>query len=110
MSNPKYGSSWEGYVIEEVIHSVEPDEVYFWATHQGAEIDLVFTKGCRMYGVEVKRADAPVMMPSMRIALEDLALDRIAVIYPGDRRYELHKKVSVIPFDKIPGGMKAMFE
>jgi len=110
LRHPGCGASWEGYVIEEVIRSVEPDDVYFWATHQGAEIDLVFTKGGRMYGVEVKRADAPTMTPSMRIALEDLKLERIAVIYPGEKRYSLHKKINVVPFETIAGGMKEMFK
>jgi len=107
--HPSSGASWEGYVIEEVLRNVEPDDVYYWATHQGAEIDLVLFKGGRMYGVEIKRQDAPAMTPSMRFALEDLKLERIAVIYPGQRRYELHKKVSVVPFDEILGGMKTLF-
>jgi len=107
--NLKYGASWEGFVIEEVIRSVEPDDVYFWATHNGAEIDLVFSKGGRMYGIECKRADAPAMTPSIRIALEDLKLARIAVIYPGKHRYSLHKQVEVVPFDVILGGMKEIF-
>jgi len=109
LRHPSCGASWEGYVIEEVIHSVEPDDVYYWATHQGAEIDSVFTKGGRMYGVEVKRADAPTMTPSMRIALEDLKLERIIVIYPGNKRYSLHKKIDVVPFESIAVGMKEMF-
>jgi predicted AAA+ superfamily ATPase len=110
LRHPRCGSSWEGYVIEEVIHSVEPEDVYFWATHNGAEIDLVFLKGGRMYGVEIKRADAPTMTPSMRIAFEDLKLERIAVIYPGEKRYSLHKKVEVVPFETIAGGMKGIFK
>ena len=108
--HPCCGSSWEGYVIEEIIHSVEPDDVYFWATHNGAEIDLVFRKSGRMYGVEIKRADAPTMTPSMRIALEDLKLERIAVIYPGEKRYSLHKKIDVVPFGSIKGGMNGIFK
>ncbi|MCP4648449.1 MAG: ATP-binding protein [PVC group bacterium] len=108
LAHPKYGASWEGFVIEEVIRSVEPHEVFFWATHQGAEIDLVFNKGGRMYGVEIKRADAPTMTPSMRIALEDLKLERIFVIYPGNRRYSVNKQVEVIPFDEIHDGMKGL--
>ena len=110
LSHPKHGASWEGHVIEEVIRSVDPDDVYYWATHNGAEIDLVFSKGGRMYGVEVKRADAPTMTPSIRIALKDLKLERIVVIYPGEKKYSLHKKVNVVPFGTIVGGMKAMFE
>jgi uncharacterized protein len=107
---PRYGASWEGYVIEEVIRAVEPDDVYFWATHNGAEIDLVFMKNGRMYGVECKRADAPEMTPSMKIALDDLKLERIAVIYPGKHRYQIHKKVEAVPFDATPGGMKEIFK
>ncbi len=110
LKHPRCGASWEGYVIEEVIRSVDPDDVYFWATHQGAEIDLMFFKGGRMYGIEVKRADAPMMTPSLRIALEDLKLERIAVIYPGEKRYSLHKKIDVVPFEMILGGMKEMFK
>ena len=108
LRHPSCGASWEGYVIEEVIRSIELDDVYYWATHNGAEIDLVLFKDGRMYGVEVKRADAPAMTPSMRIALEDLKLERIAVIYPGEKSYELHKKISVIPFGSIVRGMKGM--
>ncbi len=107
--HPGCGASWEGFVIEEIIHAVEPDDVYFWATHQGAEIDLVLFKGGKMYGVEIKRQDAPTMTPSMRFALEDLKLERIAVIYPGQKRYELHQKVSVVPFSKVMDGMRAIF-
>jgi len=109
LKHPRCGASWEGFVIEEVIRSVDPDDIYFWATHNGTEIDMVFTKGGRMYGVECKRADAPAMTPSIRIALEDLKLERITVIYPGEKRYSLHKKVEVVPFETITGGMKKIF-
>ncbi len=109
LRHPSCGSSWEGYVIEEVIRSVDPDDVYYWATHNGTEIDLVVLKNSRMYGVEVKRSDAPAMTSSMRIALEDLKLERIAVIYPGEKRYQLHKKITVVPFRDVTGGMKGMF-
>lgn len=110
LRHPGCGWSWEGFVIEEVIRSVNPDDVYYWATHNGAEIDLVFSKGGRMYGVEIKRADAPTMTPSMRIALEDLKLERIAVIYPGKKRYPLNKKIKVVPFDEVLGGIKGIFK
>jgi predicted AAA+ superfamily ATPase len=96
-------------VLEQLIRILEIDHPYFWATHQGAEIDLVFNKGGQMYGVEVKRADAPKMTPSIKNALEDLKLKRIVVIYPGSRRYSIHKQVNVVPFDEILGGMKGLF-
>ncbi|OGX08708.1 MAG: hypothetical protein A2Z88_01805 [Omnitrophica WOR_2 bacterium GWA2_47_8] len=103
------GASWEGFVIEQLIRILGIDHPYFWATHQGAEIDLVFNKGGRMYGVEIKRADAPTMTPSMRIALEDLKFERIAVIYPGEKRYAIHKKIDAVPFNEIIGGIKGIF-
>jgi uncharacterized protein len=108
--HPVCGSSWEGFVIEEIIRSVEPHDVYYWATHQGAEIDLIFFKGGRMYGIEIKRQDAPTMTKSIKTALQCLDIERIAVIYPGKRRYSVHKKVDVVPFDEIQGGMKGLFE
>lgn len=97
LSHPKCGASWEGYVIEEIISAAQPDEVYFWATHAGAELDLLLFKNGRRFGVEIKRADAPRLTPSMRTALEDLRLDRLMVIYPGDQRYPLAGRVEVVP-------------
>ena len=101
LSHPKCGASWEGYVIEEIISRVQPDEVYFWATHAGAELDLLLFKDGRRFGVEIKRADAPRLTPSMRTALEDLRLDRLMVVYPGDRRYPLAERVEVVPLQVL---------
>lgn len=109
LRHPSYGASWEGFVLEQLIRILEIDHPYFWATHQGAEIDLLFNKGGLMYGVEMKRQDAPRMTPSIKNALEDLKLERVVVIYPGKRRYSIHKKVDVVPFDEILGGMKGLF-
>jgi uncharacterized protein len=95
--HPKVGASWEGYAVEEVLKALRPDEAYYWATHQGAEIDLLLFKHGRRIGVECKRSDAPSMTPSMRIALADLKLDRLVVVYPGERRYALADSVEVIP-------------
>ena len=81
--HPKVGASWEGYAVEEVLKALRPDEAYYWATHNGAEIDLVLFKNGRRIGVECKRADAPTLTPSMRIALADLKLDELHVVYPG---------------------------
>jgi len=99
--HPKSGASWEGYVIEEVIKAVDPDELYFWATHTGAELDLLLFKDGRRLGVECKRVDAPRLTPSMRIALEDLELDHLFVIYPGARAYPLADCVTVLPLVQL---------
>lgn len=97
MGHPKLGASWEGYAIEQVLMHELHDEAWFWATHQGAEIDLLLRRGDRLFGVECKRADAPRLTPSMRIALQDLGLARIAVVYPGAKRYPLSDQVEVVP-------------
>jgi hypothetical protein len=101
LSHPKCGASWEGYVVEEVLKAVEPDEAYFWATHQGAELDLLLMVGGQRVGVEVKRADAPGLTPSMRIAMQDLRLDRLVVVYPGSRPYPLADRVFVVPVTDV---------
>lgn len=98
LSHPKLGASWESFVIEQLLQAFEVDHAYFWATHQGAELDLLLMRGARRIGVEIKRSDAPALTPSMRSALADLRLDRLWVIYPGDRRYALHERVTVVPF------------
>jgi predicted AAA+ superfamily ATPase len=95
--HPKVGASWEGYAVEEVLKALRPEEAYYWATHQGAEIDLLLFKHGRRIGIECKRMDAPTLTPSMRIALSDLKLDRLIVVYPGDRRYQLAERIEVVP-------------
>lgn len=104
LSHPKCGASWEGYVVEETIRAVEPDEAYFWGTHNGAELDLLLIKNGRKWGVECKRQDAPRITPSMRTALGDLQLDRLVVVYPGDKSYSLSEQVTVVPLNTIAQG------
>lgn len=101
MSHPKLGASWEGFVIEQVLAREPHDEAYYWATHQGAEIDLLLRRGDRLLGVEVKRTDAPRVTPSIRIALEDLGLEHVVVLYPGQRRYALADRVEAVPLDTL---------
>ena len=91
--HPRSGASWEGFALEQVLHVAQPDEAYFWATHAGAELDLLmFKRGLRV-GVEFKRVDAPRMTASMHIAMNDLRLDALYVVYPGTRRYALDHKL-----------------
>jgi len=101
VSHPKIGASWEGFVIEQVLMTEPHDDAWFWATHQGAEIDLILRRGDRLYGIECKRADAPKMTPSIRHALDDLNLGRVAVIYPGTKRYRLADRVEVVPLETL---------
>jgi len=91
-------------VIEQVLMAEAYDEAFFWATHQGAEIDLILRRGERLLGIECKRVDAPRLTPSIRIALADLGLERVAVVYPGAKRYPLADKVEAVPLHTLGNG------
>lgn len=103
MTHPKLGASWEGFAIGEILRATEPDEAYFWAVHSGSELDLLLFRGGRRTGVEFKRSDSPKLTRSMSIAIADLGLDELYVVYPGQRHYELSEKAKVIPFSGIHG-------
>lgn len=104
-SHPKVGASWEGYAVEEIIKALQPDEAYFWATHSGAELDLLLFKKGRRIGVECKRTDAPRLTASMRIAMADLKLDELFAVYPGDVRYELGPRTFAVPLAEFVGAL-----
>ncbi len=107
LTHPNVGASWEGFVIEQILAAEHYDDAWFWATHQGAEIDLLLRRGDRLLGVECKRADAPRVTPSIRVALDNLGLERIAMIYPGNKRYPLHERVEAVPVATLaePGSL-----
>lgn len=96
-SHPKYGASWEGFAMEQILQRVDSHNAYFWSTHQGAELDLLLELDGERIGIELKCSDAPVMTKSMRIALDDLKLNRLLVVYPGNNTYPVHPKVQVLP-------------
>ena len=104
VTHPKIGSSWEGLVLETIVFLYAPDEVYFWATHAGAELDLLLIKNGKRYGFEMKRSDGPRKTKSMMIAMEDLDLEHLYVIYPGKRPYSLAEGICVVPFEHVIRG------
>jgi predicted AAA+ superfamily ATPase len=99
--HPKLGASWEGFVVEEILRAVGERNAYFWATQSGAELDLLLMLRGKRYGVEIKYGDAPSSTKSMRIALEDLTLEKLFVIYPGEQAYQLDEKIEVIPLSQM---------
>ena len=104
-SHPKLGASWEGFALEEVIKNLrlQEDQTFFWGVHASAEIDLVFQKNGKFYGLEVKYSQAPGFTSSMRMALNELGLNHLWIIYPGKERYVLDKNVTVIPLKELSG-------
>lgn len=99
--HPKVGASWEGFVIEQVLQFVRPNQAYFWATHNGAEIDLLFSDQGKNYGVEVKLNEAPKITASMHTTLTELKLEHLWIIYPGKEVYSAHEQISVLPISQI---------
>jgi predicted AAA+ superfamily ATPase len=102
-SHPKVGASWEGFVLEETVRRLgaHPEEVYYWATHGGAELDLLVIRGSRRLGFEFKRTTAPSLTPSMRSALTDLRLTRLDVIHAGDKTFPLAANVRAVAVTRL---------
>lgn len=101
--HPKVGASWEGFVILQVIRQLRTrkDECFFWATHSGAELDLLVVRGRRRLGFEVKRTISPKITPSMRIALKDLKLQRLDIIHAGEETFMLGNKIRAVALKRL---------
>jgi predicted AAA+ superfamily ATPase len=95
LTHPKLGASWEGFAIEQLLRHFPDEDAYFYAIHSGSELDLYLP--AREIGFEIKRSDAPKRTRSMNITIEDLALKKLFVIYPGDRSYALGDRIRVLP-------------
>jgi uncharacterized protein len=103
LAHPKLGFSWEGFVVDQVIRLLGAEhDAFFYRTQAGAELDLVVTRRGRRYGFEVKYEDAPRATKSMHVALEDLKLERLYVVCPGEHEYSLAERISVLPLSKAP--------
>jgi predicted AAA+ superfamily ATPase len=100
-AHPKLGASWEGFCIEQILNYTDPRQAYFWATHAGAELDLLLFINGKRIGVEIKYSDAPRTTRSMHIALENLKLDHLYVVHPGKERHPLAPKIEAIPLAEL---------
>jgi len=102
-AHPKLGASWEGMALEHVLRTlqVETGEAFSWSTHAGAELDLLVVRGGQRLGFEFKYADAPRTTRSMRVALEDLRLERLVVVYPGEKEYALDERIHALPLARV---------
>ena len=102
-AHPKLGASWEGMALEQVLRTLNAasDEAFSWATHAGAELDLLILRGGRRFGFEFKFADAPRTTKSMRAALHDLQLARLYIVYPGDKDYALDETIEAVQLANV---------
>ena len=101
--HPKVGASWEGFGISEVVSRLgaRPEECYFWATHGGAELDLLVVRGRRRFGFELKYTDAPRTTRSTHAALSDLALDRLDIVHAGRHTFPLAENVRALALARV---------
>ena len=101
--HPKVGASWEGFLVETVIHhlGVRRDQAFFWAAHAGAELDLLVVRGPRRLGFEFKRTVAPRVTPSMRAAVADLDLQRLDVIHAGEHTFDMAPRIRAVAAAKL---------
>ncbi len=108
MGHPKLGACWEGFALEEILRELgDGIRPYFWATHNGAELDLLWEENGKRYGVEFKWTDAPSTSRSMHIAIDNLSLERLWVIYPGSRTFPMADKITAMPLGGFAGRMAA---
>lgn len=110
LTHPKLGASWEGFALDQVVRSLRAreDECYFWATHGGAELDLLIKRGRRRLGFEFKHTATPSVTPSMRSALHDLQLERLTVIHAGEHAFPLAEQIRAIPLSGILKEMRPL--
>jgi predicted AAA+ superfamily ATPase len=93
-SHPKLGASWEGFALEQILSSTGDREAYFWATHGGAELDLLIFHHGKRIGFEFKYSENPSTTKSMRMAEADLQLDHLYVVHPGTHTYPLTENIT----------------
>jgi uncharacterized protein len=101
LGHPKVGASWEGFALEQALQLLRPNTAYFWGTHAGAELDLVFQFHGSRFGIEIKYNEAPVLTPSMRIAASELALDHLWIVYPGNESYPITTNITTLPLKNL---------
>jgi predicted AAA+ superfamily ATPase len=101
--HPKIGASWESFVLEQIIRRLgaRTEECFFWATHAGAELDLLVVRGRRRLGFEIKRTSSPQITKSMRNAISDLRLKQLDIIHAGDQTFLLSRQVRAIAFSRL---------
>lgn len=108
--HPKVGASWEGFVIEQVIRwmGFRKEDCFFWATHAGAELDLLVVRGKDKLGFEVKLTSSPRVTPSMRSALSDLKLQRLYVIHSGEETFQLERNIQAVALPRLLEDLKPL--
>ena len=101
--HPRLGASWEGFVLENLIHILgkEDTRFFFWAAHTGAAVDLIVQRGSQLRGFEIRRTAIPRFSSSMRTALKDLSLTRMDVVHAGPASFPLGRRSRAVSAERL---------
>jgi predicted AAA+ superfamily ATPase len=109
LGHPVYGSSWEGYVIEQVLGVLGGGwEAFFFRTSAGAECDLVLQRGRRRLALECKASTAPELTPDFHAALRDLRPETTWIVAPVREAYPAGKAITVTPLPALLNELSRM--
>lgn len=97
----RYGASWEGFALEQVLLAHGDRESYYYATKRGAELDLLLRRRGRHWGFEFKASETPRVTKSMHVVLRDLKLEHLWVVYPGPSEYPMHDRITALPLNRM---------
>lgn len=103
LGHPRVGASWEGFALEQALRALRLSEASYWATHNGAELDLLFTRRGHRYGADFRFSEAPAATKSMRVAIDDLGLKHLWIIYPGTEKFRIGPRLSAWPLRDVAG-------
>lgn len=108
LSHIKAGASWEGFVIEQILSITNTRRAYFWATHGGAELDLLISPQSNPVGFVIKLTENVTTTRSMRVAIEDLGLRHLYIVHPGPRSFAIDKDISALSIDDLSSEVKSL--
>ena len=97
----KLGSSWEGFVIEQIINQLKSRDYYYWRTHAGLELDLLVMKNGKRLGFEIKYSETPKVTRAMHQIIDDLKLDCFYLVYQGKHQVKLEEKIILLPVNNL---------
>jgi len=97
LSHPVAGSSWEGFVVEQLINAAPTAQASFYRTSNGAEVDLFleFRNG-ETWVIEIKRSSAPTVSKGFYTAASDLSASRKLLVAPVEQSYPMKEGVEVM--------------
>jgi predicted AAA+ superfamily ATPase len=106
--HPMARASWNGFLIEQVLALVQPDEAWHWATHQGASLDLLVEVGGKRYGIDINLHEAPRPRRGLTVSQRDLELEHVTLLYPGAETFEVAHRVVAVPVMRLCAGDPAL--